>query len=258
MKMAKFCKYCGKELKKGEECSCKKEEKEQLKKDNQELEKAKETIKIEVSNTSKKYLQKFLELCKNIITKPKETMEAFIKEEESTMTMIVLLTSSIIIALCTISFIKGIYSTLGNTFNNYYDLYNPKTIDSLWNFSYFKIFCCVTIGIFIGYLILGIVFNLGSEKMSQKKISFRQTLATIASSIIEPTMFGILSAFSTILTYKLSFLLIFYAIILLTINLYQNLKYAGKIESNQYNRLFALLIIIFAFLAVYLIPNLFF
>lgn len=250
--MAKFCKYCGKKLEKNEKCTCiEKQEKGK----NMELEKTKNTIKEEVSSTSKKYLFKIGNIIKDILINPKKAGEAFMKEEDNILTLIMLLLSSVIISFCTVSFLKGIYGNIA-LYNNFDTYYKTNTMNQMWNYSYFKIFCCILLGIIIGYLILAIVFNIGFEKISKKNITFKKTLAVIAISITEPTIMCIISAFLTIFSYKLSIILILYLLLLFIVNLYENFKQIIK-ESNHYNHLFIILTIIFGFLAIYLIPNLF-
>ncbi len=244
--MAKFCKYCGKELKKDQNCDCKQKK--------QEIAKAKETIKVEVTNTSKKYIQKTLDLCKNIIQNPKETVTQFLKEEDFNLTLIILLLTSVILGFCAISFIKGIYALTTETLN----MKNIYTgINHIWHFSYFKILCCIIIGFIISYILLAIVFQLGFEKICNKQVGFKKTLSILSISMIEPTLVGILSVFFSIFSYKLSIILILYGILLLILNIYQNYQIGGEVEAKGYNRLFAILIIVFSFLAIYLIPNLF-
>lgn len=247
--MAKFCKYCGKELNPKEECDCVKKQVEK-----KEFEKAKETIKLEVTNTSKKYVQKTIDLCKNMLVNPKETVKIFLKEEDFNFTIIILSLTSIILAFCAISFIKGIYALTTETLN----MKNIYTgMNYIWHFSYFKILCCIILGIIFSYIILAVVFQLGFERICKNQVGFKKTLSILSISMIEPTFIGIISVFFYIFSYKLSILLILYGLLLLILNLYQNYKIGGEIDTITYNRLFAILIIIFSFLAIYLIPNLF-
>lgn len=247
--MAKFCKYCGKELKKGEKCSCDKKEI----KENNELEKAKETLKKEVSNSSKRYLDKVYTLFRNVFSSEKESLHKNLKEIDYTFTLILLIGASIILSLCTISFLKGIYVMLYAPWNSY----TPNVFTQVWNLSYFKIMCYITFGIILGSFLLSLIFQLGLEKVSKKSIPYKSALTAIAISIFDPTIFAIISVFLTIFSYKLAILLILYTIFLFITNLYQNFKLIGNIESNHYNRLFTALILLFCFLAIYLIPNLF-
>jgi len=248
--MAKYCKYCGKELKNQETCNCKTEKKEELKK-------ATETIKEEVSISSKKYWNTLGKISKNIFIKPKETIEEFIDQEDTPLTMILLIATSLIIGICTVSFLKGIYSNLITSLNTFDNLYQPQIINNVWNISYLKILLCVSLGMFLGYILLAIIIDLGFEKISQIKLSFKKVLGTIAISALEPTFLCIIGAFLTIISYKLAIIIILYALLLYIINLYQSLKYAGKVSSTHYNHLFSILMLLFLFLAIYLIPNLF-
>lgn len=252
--MAKFCKYCGKELKKGEVCKCNSSsKKEQKGKD--ELKKAKETIKTEVADSSIKYFQKIGTVCKNMMINPIGTVKNLYEENDFILTIILLILSSVILSFCTVSFLKGIYTSAIDTLS-FANMYS-SSMKQVWNFSYFKILCCVVLGILMGYLLLAVIFQLGFERICKKQVGFKKTLSVIAVSIIEPTIIGMISAFLTIFSYKLSILLILFGILLFLVNLYQNYKMAGEIELPSYNRMFAILILIFTFLAIYLIPNLF-
>lgn len=255
--MAKFCKYCGKELKKGETCEClskmeiKKETKSNKKDD--ELKKAAETIKTEVTENSKRYANQFFMVCKDIFRKPLDTMKSFIENENFGITMMILILSSLVIGLCTVSFLKGIYSGINSMLSgNLYSGYG-----SVLEVSYFKMFLCVSSGMFLGYLLLAVIFDLGFEKISRVNISFKKALSAIAISVLEPAFFCILAAFFTVFSYKLAIIIIIYAIILYLINLYQSFLMSGSMEKNHFNHLFAILILLFGFLAVYLLPNLF-
>lgn len=255
--MTKFCKYCGKELEKGKTCSCQKDIKKTNKKEQKELEKAKETLKTEMSNSAQHYAKEVLEIWKGIFKNAKKTTEEFIEKDDHILTSIFMILTCLLISFCTVSFLKGIYTATINPLTSFDSAYNRTAFNQVWNFSYFKILCCIFIGLFLGKLLLAIIFSLGFEKINQKKISWGKTLTTIEISLLEPVTMIVLSAFLTIFSYKLSFLIVIYAILLFIINIYQNFKLTGKVESNNYNRLFAILIIIFIFLSIYLIPNLF-
>lgn len=248
--MAKYCKYCGKELEKGKICTCQKENKDR--KNKKDFEKAKETIKEEVSNSSRQYTKEIIATWKGIFKDSKATTQNFIESENQLLTMIIICLTSVILSFCVISFLKGINSVNLLNPNQYY-----THSTTLWNHNNFKALCCIFIGLFLGKLLLGVVFSLGFEKINQKNITFKKTLATIAISLIEPTTMIILSTFLTFFSYKLTCLLIIYSFLLFFTNLYQNFKLAGEVESNHYNRLFVILIVVFGFLAIYLIPNLF-
>lgn len=246
--MAKFCKYCGKELKTKEKCTCKNQETiKEIEKDNTEFQKAKETIAKEVSESGKKYTKQILEISQKIITNPKETIEDYFKNSDFNITMIILILTSILIGISTVSFLKGFLIT------NYTSWYKTPS----WDISYFKILSCVSLGVFISYILLAIIFDLGFEKISKTNLTFKKTLTIIAISALEPTIYCVFGAFLTIISYKLAFIMIIYAGILYLINLYQHLKENSNIVSNHYNHLFGILIIIFLFLAIYLIPQLF-
>lgn len=247
--MTKFCKYCGKEIKKDEKCSCDKAVSKQKK----EFEKAKDTIKEEVSSSSKIYIKKLGNIVQNIFADPKETADNFVKEGNGVLTSIILLLSSLIISFCIISFLKGFYSDVSPY--SFATQYSTRTINQMWNFSYFKILCCIFLGLLIGYAILAVIFNIGFEKISKNNITFKKTLSIIAISLVEPTILFVLSAFMTIFSYKIAIILVLYLIILFMLNLYGNFKQIA--ESKHYNQIFSILIILFCFLAIYLIPNLF-
>lgn len=253
--MAKYCKYCGKELKQGKSCDCQKNTTKEEKKNRNRFDKAKDTIKTEMSNSSKKYFEKFGTLCKNILVNPKEAMYEFVQKEDVPFTMILITVSSLILAFCTVSFLKGIVAM---TISGYGDstMY-PNMIREVWNFSYFKILFCVFLGLYIGVVLLAVLFQLGFERVNQKNLNFKKILSVISVSMVEPTFICIASAFFTVFSYKLSILLLLYGVLLFLFNLYQNMKYAGEIESSAYNRLFSVLLLLFLFLAIYLIPNLF-
>lgn len=252
--MAKFCKYCGKELKKNEQCTCQKDVEHISKSKNKEYEKAKETIKTEVSNTSKKYLQQLGTLIKDIFQNFQATMTNFLKEKDYRMTWILIVLSCVLLAFCTVSFLKGIYASI-----NLYDFYSSSQgMNQFWNLSYFKIFGCVLVGTFVGYLLMAIILDLGFEKISQTKITFQDSLSSIAISLLEPSIMCVIGAFFTIFSYKFAFLFIGYALFLFIVNLYQAFQIAGDVKSKHYNRIFVILILLFSFLAIYVIPNLFF
>ncbi|MCI8575652.1 MAG: hypothetical protein HFI09_04195 [Bacilli bacterium] len=258
--MPKFCKYCGKELEKGEKCNCNTEKGKKKnidsktieKKQNSDLQKATETIKTEVTYSSKKYAEKLWKTIQNILLKPKETLIEFINNDDTTLTMIILIITSVIIGICTVSFIKGMYGI-----NLLYTSSYPVYKDNIWNISYFKILVCVALGVFLSHLLLAVIFDLGFEKISKIKLTFKSVLSSIAISILEPTILCIISAILTIFSYKLAFILIIYAGILYILNLYQTFGELREVKSSHYNHLFTILFLIFAFLSIYLIPKLF-
>jgi len=242
--MAKFCKYCGKELQNNQKCDCTKKE---MKK-SEELEKAKNTIKEEASSGAKIYFDKVIRLIGSNFQNPFKTAKEYIIEEDHLLTIILLVLSSMIISVCSISFIKGIYSDV-----NLYQM--NHTMKNIWHFSYFKMLCCIFLGVMIGYFILGVIFNIGFEKISKKNITFKKALSIVSISLLEPTIFCIIASFATIFSYKIAALLILYLLLLFLFNLYENFKSIS--ESKHYNQFFTILILLFVFLAVYLIPNLF-
>lgn len=253
--MAKFCKYCGKELKENEKCSCQKEKKEpkKEKKKTTDLQKATETIKTEMSDSGKRYAEKLWKTVQNIFIHPKETLKEFINQEDITLTLIILILTSLIIGICSVSFLKGMYGV-----NPLYSLdYSSYNYNTMWNISYFKVLMCVALGIFLSYLLLAVIFDLGFEKINKIKLSFKSALTSIAISILEPTLLCVVGAILTIFSYKLAFIMIIFAAVLYLINLYQTFGELREVESSHYNHIFAILILIFTFLAIYLIPKLF-
>lgn len=253
--MAKFCKYCGKELDQEKKCSCQKEKTKNNKVEKEkstELQKATETIKNEVSDSSRRYAEKIWKTIQNIFTKPKETLIEYINNDDLTLTMIILILTSLILGVCSVSFLKGMYG-INLLHNQSYSAYNYQ----IWNISYFKILICVALGVFLSYILLAIIFDLGFEKISNIKLSFKDALSSIAISVLEPTILCVFGVILTIFSYKLAFILIIYATTLYLINLYQVFGELREIKSNHYNHLFTILILIFTFLAIYLIPKLF-
>jgi hypothetical protein len=262
--MPKFCKYCGKELKKGKTCSCRLEKETTEinknskdltiteKKKNSDFQKATETIKTEVTDSSKKYAKKLWDIIQNVMIKPKETLVEFINQEDITLTMIILIITSLIIGVCTVSFIKGMY---GINFlpTSTYSLYK----DNPWNISYFKILICIALGVFLSYLLLAVIFDLGFEKISKIKLTFKSVISSIAISILEPTILCVIGAILTIFSYKLAFIIIIYAGTLYLFNLYQTFGELREVKSTHYTHLFIALFLIFSFLSIYLIPKLF-
>ncbi len=259
--MAKFCKYCGKELKKGEKCDCEKSILKSEKVNHSELEQAKETIKKEVTNSSIQYFHKAGKTIQGVFKNFNEEMKRFIDASDSILTFLVLGCSALILAFCSVSFLKGIYASVNQamtSISSYYNYSNSLSVQEILHFSYFKILCCIFIGLIFVYLLIATIYYLGFEKISQNHISFRKTLSVIAVSIIEPTLVCIGCVFLTVFSYKLAILFLLYAIVLFVINLYSGFFYATKTVSQSYNRLFVFLFLIFLFLSVYLLPNLFF
>lgn len=251
--MTKFCKYCGKELNKEEKCSCQKETKSKKKELKQptELQKATETLKNEMSDSGKKYFEKLWKTIQNIMTHPKETLQEYCEKEDLTLSLIILILTSLIIGICAVSFLKGMYG-VNQLYNIDYYHYN-----NIWDISYFKILICIALGVFLSYLLLAVIFDLGFEKISQIKFSFKNALSSIAISVLEPTILCIVGAILTIFSYKLAFIFIIFAFVLYIINLYQVFGELHNVKSTHYNHIFTILILIFAFLAIYLIPKLF-
>lgn len=257
--MKKFCKYCGKELSGEEKCPCQSDTKKELKdnkkvkeKKTTDLQKATETIKTEVSDSGKRYAKQLWNTIQNVFVKPKETLQDFVKNDDSTLTFIILILTSITIGICAVSFLKGMYYGI-NQLYSYYPVHN----EHIWDISYFKVLMCIALGVFLSHLLLAVIFDLGFEKISKISLSFKSALSSIAISILEPTILCVFGAILTIFSYKLAFILVIYASVLYLINLYQTFGELRNVKSTHYNHLFTILILIFSFLAIYLIPKLF-
>lgn len=156
----KFCKYCGKELKENEVCSCQSEK---------------------VSTTEGNLIQKLWNVVVNLVKKPATTVENYIKESNDAM-------SYIFIGLATISF--ALIFVLGI----------QKAIDTMGMFSsyikvdYFKVF--VAFAAMILSLLFGMI--LVSWLVMQKiykyeKYDYKKSLSLVGVSSIPMTILNLVA-----------------------------------------------------------------
>lgn len=228
--MAKYCTNCGKKLKEGEACDCKKDS------------------NVMNNETTKKVV----DMCKGMIYTPIDTINEFTKKSNFSFAMILVLALSIITGLFTMSLCKNGYNLyLGRVYN----ASNPFITGTI-EIPYMKIFFTSLILVFgLSFIYTGLLY-LVNNTIFKRECDFKEVYSMYGICSIISSL-GLL--ISTILVFvNITFGVIIFALtsILNVVYSYHGLKFLGSKDENKYGYIY-LLTNVFFFIVLFIVSKIF-
>lgn len=199
--MAKFCTKCGKELIDNKPCNCK-----------NNLKKERETINASYD------INNVIDIFKNIIKKPIDTVKELIKKDNLDLSIILIGINAIILSII---FVAGVNEVL-------YINYNMMPI----NISYFRCFMiAVALVIIIHLLLAGINYLI--LRIYNTNIEYKKLLNLSAIVSLPITLAGLINILLIFISLPIAILLFVISTIVSFISLYEGMKEITSLDNNK-------------------------
>lgn len=225
--MAKYCTNCGKPLKDGEDCTCKRE------------------VKIDGEpSVLENYLKDLWTTVKGIFLRPIDTIKTFTKKEDTTLAIIILIIQSILIGFVITVLVNESFAP--RLFAYAYQL---SSVSLLYQVFFVSVFTALSMSFFFA-LMLGIL----SERVSNTKYNYKKMLSLLAiiSIIIIVTLLVSLLLFY--LSLKLALMVFIFGFLFAFFHLIKGLAIVTKIEENKQGYVFVGGIFLTILFIIYILP----
>lgn len=187
--MAKFCSNCGRKLKEGEVCDCKKDE---------------SSLDLQGG------FNQVLELFKRMFTKPVDAMKAHFKAGNFVISSIIIVVMGVIGGLFAMLFVK---ETIDSTLSLSYGM---SGFSSFIEIPYFKIFIITTILMIGLYYLQALILYLVTGKMFKAKINYKESFNFLTALSVF-SFLGILISFIGVLISPVVFIIIMALVMMFTL-----------------------------------------
>ncbi len=224
--MAKFCTNCGKKLKEGEKCDC---------------------TPAVVNNED---VQKVIDICKGMFTKPIDTMKDFTKKTNFTLALILTGILSLIAGLFAMATLKNAFSLMG--FNKSFYTYGSMPV----NLPYGKVFFTVLILVFACSFIYSGILYLVNSKIFKREADFKEVYALYGVTSIVISAVMLISCILMFLNVYFALVIVSLGSILSTVYSYHGLKFLGEKEENKYGYIYLTTMVLF-YIAIFVITKVF-
>lgn len=227
--MAKYCTNCGKKLKEGEACDCKKD-----------------------SIMNNETTKKALDLIKGMIYTPIDTIKEFTKKSNFNLAMILVGILSVITGLFAMSLCKNGYNLyLGRTYNM-----NNPFISGTIEIPYLKIFFTCTLLVFGLSFVYTFLLHLVNTNIFKREADFKEVYSMYGvCSII--TSLGLLAAALLIfVNMTLGIVLFALSSILNLVYSYHGISFLGNKDENKFGYIY-LLTNVFFYIVIFIISKIF-
>lgn len=227
--MAKYCTNCGKKLKEGEKCDCKKDN----------------TLNNETT-------QKAIDLVRGMLYTPIDTIRDFTKKSSFNLAMILVGILSVITGLFTMSLCKnGLNYSMQLAYSGL-DSFMPKSIE----IPYMKIFFTFLVLVFALSFVYAFILYLVNTMIFKREADFKEVFSMYGVCSIISSL-GILA--STILVFvnmTLGMIVFALSIILSVVYSYHGLKFLGTKDENKYGYIYLLTNVLF-YVVIFIISKIF-
>lgn len=237
--MAKFCTKCGKKLD-GKPCNC---EIETIDEKVENKEKEQETVETSTNETLN-YLNAFIEITKDMFTKPITALKENIKEENWITGMIAIFLNIFLLSGFACIVVK---ERLGNM--------NWGMEFLSMDISYAKIFIQSFVSLSILYFAFAGILYFITDKICKKKTSYPKMVAFLGTISTVNIVINVLAIICVYLSLELMTTVLLMGILLTVFYLYKGFSFTAKIDENKVPYLLTISITILFVLAFYVIPG---
>lgn len=239
--MAKFCTKCGKKLEEGKSCDCE-----------QKIEENKG--KVEKNSTGdfdiQAYFSSYLEILKNIFTKPVDVMKKFATEDNFILGFIAILVNSLISGVFIYCFVK---EALG-TFTSGMGMYG-LALGMGVEISFLRVVFSGTIFMIVSFLMTALMIYAFAGSLFKDDMSFKRSIALVGTCSVftAVTTFGCIIL--TFISIEVATYVLLIAGFLYFIHLYHGLVEITTFDKNKLAYVFSTSIAITLFVVFYILPK---
>ncbi len=230
--MAKYCSNCGKELNKGQLCSCKEIEKKQ--------------ISVFVNN--------FRTLLKGMFTYPVDTMKNFIQEHNFINALIAIGVNIVTLVILICIFLKEFASPIelfGNYSRNYF-----FQMETRIEIPYVRVILVTIIILAVIYALMsGIAYGI-SAKCFKSKTSYKKMVVWLGPTAAMMSVVYLVAAMCLLIGMPFATIVLVAGGLLNMYYMYQGLHYACNANKNYLGYILMLTILLTGFIMGYIVPRL--
>ncbi len=242
--MAKFCTKCGRPLEEGEVCNC-----------NTNTVVTPVNTNNNTNNTDyKQYVDKFLDVVKNIFTKPIDTIKKYTSSENSTFGILAILVNCIVMGIFTYLVAKeltGSLSVLGlgslSSLSGYGKIELPFFDTFIRGFLYQGAYLLCLAG--MTYLL--------ANKLFKSNFDFKKALSLFGTVSVYNTITVLVILICMYISLKLMLIVLLITSLFYTVYLYHGTKEVCGVEDNKVAFVYVPSISVAIFVVVYLLPKIF-
>ena len=226
IKMARFCTYCGSELKDGKCPKC---------------------SELQTKEENKSIVSDMMELIKGMFVKPVDTMKEFIQEENLNQALVSLGISATSIGLLICIFLK-----MTNFMSHVY-FPGVKT----YHVPYVKIMIVSIVLVSIIYLLLSAITYFISTKCFKSNTSYQKIITWLGATASLMTVVYLVSAIGMLMHTTIGTIIFVAGSLLNTYYMYKGLSYACDVNENKLGYILMPSVLSTSFIIGYILPRLF-
>ena len=227
--MAKYCTNCGKKIKEGEVCDCKKD-----------------TV------ISSEATQKALDLVKGMIYTPIDTIKDFTKKSSFNLAMILVGVLSIITGLFVMSLCKnGLNYSMQLAYSGL-NSFMPRTIE----IPYMKIFFTSLVLVFALSFVYTFILYVVNTMIFKREADFKEVYSMYGACSIVTSLGILASAILIFVNVSLGIIMFALTSILNVVYSYHGLKFLGNNDENKYGYIYLITNVLF-YVVIFIISKIF-
>jgi hypothetical protein len=234
--MAKFCTNCGKKLKEGEVCDCKKQS----------------------QTSSSSIVSTFVDLVKGMFVNPVDTMSSFIEEANFNTALISLGVNAVAISIFIAILCKELMETVLGLMGFSSSLYGGLGLTNQIDIPYVKIILISILTVMIVYAMIAFIAYLISEKVFKSETSYKKMITWLGVTSTLLTAVVLVAAIFSLMSVKVGLVIYAAGAMLNTYYMYKGLSFACNTDENKLGYILMPAILVTAFVVGYILPKILF
>ncbi len=246
--MAKFCTKCGKKLEEGKPCDCEKEKKIEKEK---EIEEQKERTNEKFDIQS--YVNTYIEILKNIFTKPVDTVKKFATEENFILGLIAILINSLISGVFVYCFTKEALNSVTSGMGMY-----GLALGLGVEIPFLQVVIYGTVFMVASFLMTSLMIFVFTGSLFKDDMNFKRATALVGTCSVFTTVTTLACIVLALISIELASYVLLIAGILYFTHLYQGMVEITTFDRNKLAYVFTGVIAITVFVVFYILPKILF
>lgn len=247
--MAKFCTKCGKKLEEGKKCDCEAQKEKVVEK----VEKQENT-----STTSnfdiKSCFDSYVEILKNIFTKPVDTIKKFATEDNFILGLIAILLNSLVTGLLIYFIAKESVGAI-TAGMGYSSLFLGL---ATFEIPFLKVVLYGTTFMVVNFFMTALLLFVLTNPILKDNLSFKKATSLVGVCSIITTVTTLGAILLTFISMQLAIYFILIAAILYFTHLYQGIVEMTNIDKNKLAYVFTGVVVVSFFVVFYILPKILF
>lgn len=240
--MAKFCTKCGRPLEEGEVCNC-----------NTNTVVTPVNTNNNTNNTDyKEYVDKFLDVVKNIFTKPIDTIKKYTTSQNNVFGIIAILVNCIVMGIFGYLLAKKLLDSLG-IFGDLLGLGSFGNIEIPFFDTFIKGFGYQL----VNFACLAGMIYLLANKLFKSNMDFKKSLSLVGTVSIYNTVVSLIAIICMYISIKLMLIVLLISSLFYVVYLYHGVRETAGVDDNKVAFVYVPAVVVAEFVVLYLLPKIF-